>query len=83
MAEKYGFLKASARIFKILAWAVAILGVLGFVVILVGGGTPEAPRFTSVLALLLGAVYFFIFYTASEMIKLMLDLAGSCKQSQT
>ena len=75
MAEKYGFLKVSAVVFKILAWLVVILGVLGFIVILVGGGTPEAPRFTSVLALALGAIYFFIFYTASEMIKLLLDLA--------
>ena len=81
MAEKYGFLKVSALVFKILAWAVVILGTLAFIVILVGGGTPEAPRFTSVLALALGAIYFFVFYTASEMIKLLLDLAKS-KETQ-
>ena len=81
MTGKYGFLKVSATVFRILAWVVVILGALAFIVILVGGGTPEAPRFTSVLALLLGAIYFFIFYTASEIIKLLLELA-SVKQPQ-
>lgn len=78
----YGFLKVSSKVFKILAWTAAILGTLGFIIILVSGGTPEAPRFTSVLALAVGAIYFFIFYTASEIIKLLLDLAKSKTETQ-
>lgn len=83
MAEKnYGFLKLSSTVFRVLSWIVVILSVLAFIVILVGGGTPETPRIMSVLALLIGVLYFFIFYTASEIIKLFLDLAKPKAESQ-
>lgn len=80
--KKYGFLRLSSTVFKILAWVVAILGALAFIVILVSGGTPGAPRITSVFALILGAIYFLILYTISEAIKLLLDLAKAKTETQ-
>jgi len=74
--DRYKFLSVGSVIFKVLAWAAVIVGVISAVVIFIGGGTPQAPRLTGFVGLLLGAVYFFIFYTASEVIKLLLDIVA-------
>ncbi|MDP8229786.1 MAG: hypothetical protein P9L93_01625 [Candidatus Gorgyraea atricola] len=68
------FLKLSSTIFKVLSWVSVAVGAISAIVIFVGGGTPDAPRSTGFIGLLLGVVYFFIFYTASEMIALLLDI---------
>ena len=68
------FLGLSSKIFKVLSWVSVVLGVISAIVIFVGGGTPDAPRLTGFIGLLLGVVYFFIFYTASEVIALLLDI---------
>ena len=74
--DRYKFLNVGSVIFKVLAWAAVIVGVISAVVIFIGGGTPQAPRLTGFVGLLLGAVYFFVFYTASEVIKLLLDIVA-------
>lgn len=74
MEKSYKFLEASSKIFKILSWASLVLGVVASIVIFVGGGTPEAPRTTGFIGILLGIVYFFIFYTAAEVITLLLEV---------
>ena len=74
--NRYKFLNVGSVIFKVLAWAAVIVGVISAVVIFIGGGTPQAPRLTGFVGLLLGAVYFFVFYTASEVIKLLLDIVA-------
>jgi len=72
--EKYKFLKVSAVVFKVLAWVSLIIGVIAGIVIFIGGGTPEAPRNTGFVGILLGIVYLFIFYTASEVISLLIEI---------
>ncbi|MBI3012004.1 MAG: hypothetical protein HYY63_00070, partial [Elusimicrobia bacterium] len=52
-------------VFQIFAWISAVLGLVFFAIILIGGGTPEAPRATSVLALVLGFFYLVFFYLVS------------------
>ena len=74
MDKSYKFLGTSAIIFKVLAWVSGVIGIIAAIVIFIGGGTPEAPRTTGFVGLLLGLVYFFIFFTASEAIALLLDL---------
>ena len=74
--NRYKFLNVGSVIFKVLAWAAVIVGVISAVVIFIGGGTPQAPRLTGFIGLLLGAIYFFIFYTASEVIRLLLDIVA-------
>ncbi len=74
MDKSYKFLGISATIFKVLAWVSLVVGIIAGIVIFIGGGTPEAPRTTGFIGILLGIVYFFIFFTASEVIKLLLDI---------
>lgn len=61
-------------IFQIFAWIAAVLGLVFFLIILIGGGTPEAPRATSVLALVLGFFYFVFFYLIAEILRLMVQI---------
>jgi hypothetical protein len=74
MEEKYKFLKIGTVIFKVLAWLSVTIGVISAVIIFIGGGTPEAPRSAGFIGLLLGVVYYFIFFTVSEVIMLLLDI---------
>lgn len=76
MDKDYKFLKIGVTIFKVLAWVSVAVGVISAVVIFIGGGTPEAPRATGFIGLLLGVVYFFIFTVASEVIALLLDISN-------
>lgn len=74
MDRSHKFLSVSCTIFKVLAWVSVALGVISAIVIFIGGGTPDAPRSTGFVGLLLGAVYFFIFFTASEVIAVLLEI---------
>ena len=76
MDKDYKFLKIGVTIFKVLAWVSVAVGVISALVIFIGGGTPEAPRATGFIGLLLGMVYFFIFTIASEAIALLLDISN-------
>ena len=61
-------------VFQIFAWISAVLGLVFFFIILIGGGTAEAPRATSVLALALGFFYFVFFYFIAEILKLLMNI---------
>lgn len=74
MDKDYKFLSISSIIFKVLAWVFMAAGFVFSIVIFVGGGTPEAPRTTGFIAILLGLAYFFIFFIASEVITLLLEI---------
>ena len=66
--------------FKVFAWIAAALGVVFFFIILIGGGTPEAPRATSVLALVLGFFYFVFFYTIAEVLGLLMRIEQNTRK---
>jgi hypothetical protein len=76
MNKKYRFLEIGSKIFQVLAWVALVVGTVAGVVIFVGGGTPEAPRPMGFVGIALGIVYFFIFFVASEMIALLLEMRG-------
>ena len=67
-------------IFQIFAWISAVLGLVFFLIILIGGGTPEAPRATSVLALVLGFFYLVFFYLVSEVLRLMIAIETNTRK---
>ncbi len=71
------FLTLGSTIFKALAWISVALGLISAIVIFIGGGTPDAPRSTGFIGLLLGVVYFFIFYIASSLITVILEIQDS------
>jgi len=60
--------------FKLLGGISAVLGLVFFIIILVGGGTPDAPRATSILALILGFFYLLFFWTIAEVIGLLIRI---------
>ena len=74
MDKTFKFLKISSIIFKVLAWVSVAFGLISGIIIFIGGGAPDAPRVTGFLAILLGIIYFFISFTASGVIALLLDI---------
>ena len=89
--KEYKFLKAARIIFKLLSWIVLGLGVVVGVIVLITGGsaaviTPDVevieatPKAAGLVFMLMGAIYFLILYTVSEIISILLDLKGSCNK---
>ena len=68
-------------VFQIFAWIAAALGLVFFFIILIGGGTPEAPRVTSLLALALGFFYFVFFYFIAEIIRLLISIEANTRKN--
>jgi hypothetical protein len=66
-------------VFKIFAGVAALLGIAFFFIIMIGGGTPEAPRATSFLALVLGFFYFVFFWTIAEVLGLLMRIEANTR----
>ena len=66
--------------FQAFAWISAALGLVFFFIILIGGGTPEAPRATSILALALGFFYFVFFFLISEVLRLLAQIEANTRK---
>jgi len=81
MDKKYKLLEISSTIFKVLSWVSLAVGIVAAIVIFVGGGTPEAPRTTGFIGLLLGLVYFFLFLVTAEIITLLLEIRAKVDKS--
>jgi hypothetical protein len=80
MKDKFWVLSKITLVFKVFAWIAAALGVVFFFIILIGGGGPEAPRATSVLALVLGFFYLVFFYMISEVLRLLIDIESNTRR---
>jgi hypothetical protein len=80
MDKKYKLLEISSIVFKVLAWVSVAIGTVAAIVIFIGGGTPEAPRSTGFIGLLLGIVYFFIFLVTAEVITLLLEIRSKVEK---
>jgi len=80
MDKKYKLLEVSSIIFKVLSWVSLAIGVVAAIIIFIGGGTPEAPRTTGFIGLLLGVVYFFIFLVTAEVIALLLEIRSKVEK---
>jgi hypothetical protein len=79
--EKYRALGLLRKTFKVLAFISGGVGFVFFLVILIGGGTPETPRVTSILALVLGFIYLVLFYTIAEVLRLFLDIEENTRKT--
>ena len=80
MGKNYKLLEVSTIIFKVLAWVSLAVGIVASIVIFVGGGTPEAPRATGFIGILLGVVYFFMFLVTAEIVALLLDIRSKVEK---
>ena len=81
MDKKFKLLRTFSVVFKILAWATLVIGLVGTVGVLVAGGTPETPKAMSVVILIVGALYFVIFYTVGEVIKVLLAIEEQTRKT--
>ena len=77
---KNKILKIVVKIMEVLAWVVGALGILSFFIILIGGGQPGSPRSMSIVALLVGALYFAILYTFSGVVRLLMEISDNTKR---
>lgn len=86
--KEYKFLKIARIIFKVLGWLVLVLGMAtGVIILITGGGAaaitpqgieiPATPKVAGLVFMVMAAIYFFILYTVSEIINILLDLKGS------
>jgi len=80
--EKSRALRLLRITFKVLAFISGGAGFLFFLIILIGGGTPETPRATSILALILGFIYLILFYTVSEVLQLFSDIEENTRRTR-
>lgn len=79
MYGDYKVLPIAPKVFKVLAWVGLTLGVISALMILAGMAMPETPRWMGLVTLIVGAVYFFIFTVASEVVGLLLDMNARIK----
>jgi len=80
MGDSYKILRVVVKIVEVLAWIVAALGVISFFIILIGGGQPGSPRSMSIVALLVGALYFVILYSFAGIVGLLLEIRENTKK---
>lgn len=66
--------------FKGLALISLLLGMVFCVIILVGGGSPDAPRATAILAFILGGFYLLFFWTIAEVIGLLVRIEANTRK---
>lgn len=89
MKENYGFLRTARKIFKVLAWVTLTMGVVSGISALSarGGpgiqGAPSVAKWMGAVYLLIGGLYWFICFTISELIRLLLDIRGSSEGGES
>lgn len=79
MYQDYKVLPIAPKVFKVLAWTVATLGIISALIIFTGVALPETPRWMGFVTLVVGALYCFIFMAVSEGIGLLLDMNARIK----
>ncbi len=92
--KEYKFLKVARTIFKVLAWLVLGLGIIVGIIVLITGGAmptgaltpqgtpiPQTPKAAGLIFMIMGALYFLILYTFSEVIAILLEIKETCKPS--
>lgn len=74
MADNYQALRIGKVTFKVLSWISAVLGLVVSVALFAGAGGTEVPRLAGLVWILIGALYFLIFYVMAEAIQLLLEM---------
>ena len=75
MAVGHGFLRVSRIVFIVAGILLAAVLAIAGLVILIGGGTPDAPRMVGAGAVLYAVVLLFFSLTLAAMIKVLLEIA--------
>ncbi|MGM0568638.1 MAG: hypothetical protein ACQESB_05420 [Elusimicrobiota bacterium] len=80
--EKYNFLGYVILGMKILSFIIAAVTVISFFAILIMGGDPGSPRYMSLVALVLGFLYFGVIYIFAGIAELLLDIKDNTKKEE-
>ena len=80
MEDRFKLLKIFGLLFKVMGWAALVVGIVGAVGVLVGGGAPQTPRAVSLAVFLSSALYFILFYTLGEIIRLLLAIEAQTRK---
>ena len=82
MNAEFKVLKVFVSFFKVVAWTLfLVIGGVGSVAVLMGtDGVQPVPKWSFVFNLLTGAFWFLIFYTVSEVIKLLLAIEAQSRK---
>ena len=79
--ENFKVLKIFGIVFKVFAWVILVVGLIGAAGFFVKGGTSEVPKTISISILTQSLVLFLVFYAFGEVIKLLLVLEERTKKS--
>jgi hypothetical protein len=82
MDTQYSFLRMSVLITKILSYVVAGLSFIAALIILFGK-TSGTGKLASLGVLVMGGIYFLIFYLASDIIRLLMDIQERMQKIET
>ena len=74
MNDKYKFLSVAPKTFKILAWVGLVLGIISAGIVVLGMDDSVTPRWMAIVTIIAAVIYFFIFYSLSELIQMLLNL---------
>ncbi len=75
MEKRFGVLRTIATIFKIVAWVVLVITIIGFFVALLGSSLfGRGGIASSFLVLIIGVIYFLSLYAFAELIYLFLSI---------
>ncbi|MCM8794943.1 MAG: hypothetical protein NC819_03985 [Candidatus Omnitrophica bacterium] len=83
MSETFKLLKIFSSFFKMAAWTLLlVVGGVGTVATLMGtDGSFPTPKWGAILALLTGIFWFVIFYTISEVIRILLAIEANSRKT--
>ena len=80
MENQFKMLRIFGVVFKLVAWGALLVGMIGMVSVIMGGGSPAQPKSVAIVVLLVSLLYFTIFYTVSEIIKVLFHLIENTKK---
>ncbi len=73
--RNFKLLKVFGVVFKVFAWIILIIGLVGTVGLFIKGASPEVPKTQMIISILTQSlVLFLVFYALGEVIKLLLVL---------
>ena len=71
MPDRFRILRVIAVLFKVIAWAALLVGIIGAVGLFLSKGNPATPKGVSFVILLVSSLYFMVFFALSEIIHLL------------
>ena len=78
--DDHRFLRAAGRLFDILGWVFLVLySVIGVIILVGRGGSPESPRTLGLVSLLAGGTLFLVFKAFGGVIRLLLEIESRIK----